>query len=239
VNAVAALGRIPAVLTRPVAAFSGLARNDGAWLFPAFLIALLLVLPSATVLRPLYLQKQHAMMDQLVERGVLTEEKAHEVARQMDEQKSSPRPLATALQTALGLLLQVALRFVLPAAILLGGAAFVMEARTTFGAMLGVVAYASVPAGLREIVRTPLQLAKGSLDVYFSPAVLTGTRGLGGFALNLLDFFDLWILGLLIYALATVTGMSRGRAVGLVLPLWGFYSLMKIGLKVSPLGAAF
>jgi hypothetical protein len=75
------------------------------------------------------------------------------------------------------------------------------------------------------------------LDVYFSPAVLTGTQGLGGFALNLLDLFDLWILALIILGVSTVTGMSRGRAAGLVLPLWGFYSLAKFGLKASPLGS--
>ena len=236
-SAAAALRRIPAVLTRPAAAFAGFTRKDTAWLFPAVLIALLLVLPAQTVLRPLYLDKQQAMMEQLVDRGILTEEKAHEVARAVEEQKARPKPGALLWQTLLGMAIQIALRIVLPAALLLAGAVFVMEARTTFAPMLAVMAYGSLPAGVREIVRAPLQLAKGSLDVYFSPAALTGTQGMGGFALNLLDLFDIWILALVILGVSTVTGMSRGRAAGLVLPLWGFYSLAKIGLKASPLGS--
>ena len=236
-SAAAALRRIPAVLTRPATAFTGFTPKDWSWILPAALVALLLVLPAQTVLRPLYLEKQQAVMDQLVEKGLLTEEKAHEVARAVEEQKANPKPVALIWQTLLGMVIQIALRLLLPAALLLAGAVFVMEARTTFAPMLAVMSYGSLPAGLREIVRAPLQLAKGSLDVYFSPAALTGTEGLGGFALNLLDLFDLWILALVILGVSSVTGMSRGRAAGLVLPLWGFYSLAKFGLKASPLGS--
>lgn len=236
-SAAAALRRIPAVFTRPGAAFTGFTPKDTAWIFPAVLLTLLLVLPAQTVLRPLYLDQQQVMMDQMVEKGILTEEKAHEVARAVEEQKAHPKPVALLWQTILGMVLQIALRIVLPAALLLAGAVFVMEARTTFAPLLGVMAYGSLPAGVRELVRAPLQLAKGSLDVYFSPAVLTGTQGLGGFALNLLDLFDIWILVLVILGVSTVTGMTRGRAAGLVLPLWGFYSLIKLGLKASPLGS--
>jgi hypothetical protein len=237
VSPAAALRRVALVFTRPSAAFAGLAESRTEWLVPAVLVSLLVVIPGQTVLRPLYLEKQQTVLENYVERGVLTEEQAHEAQRRVQDQTSGRSAVGAILQGVLGLVLQVGLRYALPAALLTAGAAFIMEARARYTGVLGAVAFASVPAGLREIVRTPLQLARGSLDVYFSPAVLTGTKGLGGFALNIFDLFDLWILGLLVIALALVTGTTRARSAGLVLPLWGVYSLLKFGLKASPLGA--
>jgi hypothetical protein len=237
VSVAAALRRVALVLTRPSAAFEGLAASRTEWIVPAVLVSLLVVIPGQTVLRPLYLEKQQTVLESYVERGVLTEEQAHEAQRRVQDQTAGRGAVSTILQGLLGLVLQVGLRYALPAALLTAGAAFIMEARARFTGVLGAVAFASVPAALREIVRAPLQLARGSLDVYFSPAVLTGTKGLGGFALNTFDLFDLWILALLVVGLAQVTGTTRARSAGLVLPLWAVYSLLKVGLKASPLGA--
>ncbi len=231
------LKRMLLVLTRPAAAFVGLEQDRFGWLLPAALVSLIMILPAQTVLYPQHLAQQREVMQRYVERGVLTEEQAHAVNERVAEQGAGRAAVKVVLQSVLGLVIQIALRYLLPAALLLAGCTFVMEARTRYAGVLAAVAYSSLPAALREIVRTPLRLSKGDLEVFFSPAVLTGTQSVGGYALDLLDLFDLWILALLIVGLATVTGISRGRAAGLVLPLWGILSLLKIGLKASPLGA--
>ena len=117
---------------------------------------------------------------------------------------------------------------------------FALSSPTRFPAVLGVVSLAALPAALREIVRTPLQHAKGSLDVYFGPAAFVGhTRTTGAQALAMLDLFDIWILVLLVMGLAEVGHVPRARAATLVLPLWFVLVLVHLGLKASPLGAAF
>ena len=80
-------------------------------------------------------------------------------------------------------------------------------------------------------------LYAGHLDIYFGPAALTGTQNLGGYALGMLDFFDIWILGLTTVGLAATAGISRARAAGLVFPLWFVVCLAKLGIKASPFGA--
>jgi len=103
----------------------------------------------------------------MVERGVLTGEKAHELAPRGRGAEGEPGRWRWSARRSSGWSSRP-LALILPAAILLAGCVWVMERRTTFPAMLGVVAYGSLPAAVREIVRAPLQLAKGSLDVYFS-----------------------------------------------------------------------
>ncbi len=113
-----------------------------------------------------------------------------------------------------------------------------MERRLRYPAVLATLSFAALPALVRELVRTPLQYSKGSLDVYFGPAALVGhTETLGAYALSLIDLFDAWILGLLIVGLADVAQISRSRAAMLVLPLWLVLALLKLGIKATPLGA--
>lgn len=231
------LQRLLLVITQPSAAFRGLKGDRISWLLPVLVVSLLMT-GSPQLLHSLYMEKQEAVMEELVDRGVLSEEQAHE-ARQKVSDSSGDRGAGTVLlQMLLGMATQLVFRYVLPAALLLAGVRFVMEGHARFGVVLSVMGFASVPAAIREILRTPLQMAEGSLDVYFGPAALSGTHTVGGYALSMLDLFDAWILALLVLGISTVGPISRARAAGLVIPLWLIYSLAKIGLKASPFGAA-
>ncbi|MCK4303641.1 MAG: YIP1 family protein [Candidatus Eisenbacteria sp.] len=233
-----ALRRLSLVVTQPTTAFRGLGNDRTSWLLPALLVSLLAAV-SPILMSTLHVEKQMAAVEQMVDRGIITEEMAAEIQQKTAERASNRALGPTLFQVLLGVLSHLAFRYLLPAALLLAGVRFVMEGRATFPAVLSVVAFSSVPAGIRELVRTPLQLAEGTLEIQFSPALLAGgSQNLGAYALNLLDFFDIWILALLILGLAAVGPISRGRAAGLVLPLWLIYSLAKIGLKASPFGAA-
>jgi hypothetical protein len=231
-----ALRRMLLVITQPTAAFRGLATSRLAWLLPALLVALLTVI-SPQLMPDLLMERQEAMIEDLIDRQLLSEEQAMDARQRLTDQVGDRTTGKVLLQMLLGVVSQVVLRYILPAALLLAGVRFVMEGRAGFSAVLGAVAYSAVPAGIREIIRTPLQLAEGTLDIHFGPAALTGTHTLGGYALGLLDFFDLWIVVLLIVGIATVGPLSRGRAAGLVLPLWILFCLAKIALKASPFGA--
>jgi hypothetical protein len=233
------LRRMVLVFTRPAEAFRGLQQSRWSWLVPATLVCLLMSL-APQFLHELQYERQQATLDALIERGVLSEAQGHDARQRIADDAAARGPGRVAQQVLLGLVASLAFRFVLPAALLLAGLRFVLERNTRFPVVLATLSFAALPAGLREILRTPLQHAKGSLDVYFGPAALVGhTRSVGAYALSLLDLFDLWVLALLTVGLAEVTGAPRGRVAGLVVPLWLVSVLLRLGLKATPFGAAF
>lgn len=231
--------RMALVFTRPTEAFRGLAAEPWAWVAPAALVCLLMTVAPQFVYH-LHSERQQAALDALIDRGLLTEEQAQEARQRIADDAENRGPAKIAQQVGLGLVGSLAIRFMLPAALLLAGLRFVHASQVRFPAVLGALSLAAMPAGLREIVQAPLQYAKGSLDVYFGPAALVGhTRTIGAQALGLLDVFDLWVLALLVVGLAEVGQVSRPRAAALVLPLWLVLALLRLGLKASPFGAAF
>jgi hypothetical protein len=233
---IGALERLILAVTHPGAAFSGLQHDRFAWILPLIVLTVLTWLPSQVpTIRSLQIDRQQAQMERLLDSGLLSEDQSGEIVEKLDGLREIGLG-QRALRFGLGSVSLLLFRIMLPAILLLVGVRFVMEGRAGFAALMNAVTFAAIPAGIREIIRLPLQLAKGSLDVYFSPAVLTGTDSVGGYALNQLDLFDLWVLALLIPAVATVGGISPRRAAGLVLPLWAVHTLLKIGYKATPFG---
>ena len=231
--------RMALAFLRPSDAFRGLSAEPWSWAAPAVLVCLLMSL-APQIVYDLHYQRQQVALDTLVDRGLLGAETARAARLRIADDAADRGPGRIAQQVTVSGVTALAFRFILPAALLLMGLRFALASRVGFSAVLGALSLAALPAGLREIVRTPLQYAKGSLDVYFGPAALAGhTRTPGAQALGLLDFFDLWVLALLIVGLAEVGQVSRGRAAALVLPLWLALALLRFGLKASPLGAAF
>jgi len=225
------------MLIWPRATVRRLPTRGTAWLLPAGVIALLLVLPSLTVLRPLELEARAELLDRYADQGWLSAEEAHDAERRLAELgQTEPAAHVVAFQLAIGLLFQIAVRFLLPAWLLLAGARFVLEAEVRYRELLSAVAFAAVPAGVRELARTPLRLARGDLDVHFSPAALAPAETFGAQALRCLDAFDLWIVGLLVLAVAATARLSYGRAAALVVPLWGAACLLRLGLSATPIG---
>lgn len=230
--------RLRLLFTRPAHAFDHLSATPHAWLVPACLVALLMTLPGQTVLRPLLIERQQRALTSYVTQGLLSPEEAVESEARILAQAAGRTPATALVQGLLAFLAHVALRVLLPATLLFTGARFVMDGQVRMTGMLGAVAFAAAPAGLRELLRAPLQAAAGTLEIHFGPAALTGTATPGGYALGLLDLFDLWIVGLLVVGVGRVAHLSPARALGLVLPLWILYGLMKLAVKASPLGSA-
>jgi hypothetical protein len=230
------LARLFGILYRPSGTAQGLASDRHSWIVPLLLLALCIWLPAQhPQIRQMQIEEQRDRVEQISDRGLLPAEQSAEMLARLDRQEAATikqRVGQFAVAAAsLGLL-----RLLFPALLLWVGLRHVMEGQARFLAVVSVLAYSAIPAGIRALLRGLLQLARGSLDVHFSPAILTGTESVGGFALDQLDLFDLWILALLIPALAAIGSVTRGRAAGLVLPLWGVYSLLKIAFRASPFG---
>lgn len=230
--------RFGLIFSQPSVAFRGLRESRWVWLWPALVIALCMVIAPQFV-SDLQAEKQIRAVDELVDRGLVQEEGADELRQRIREGAEDTGIAKAVLWSTVGTVYKIAFRFLLPAAVLLLGVRFVMAGRARYSEVLAALSFASLPAALREIVRTPLQMSKGDLDVSFGPAMLTGTDTVSGYALGLIDLFDLWILYLLVIGLAEVGPLSRGRAATLVVPLWIVFSLFKLGMRASPFGSVF
>jgi Yip1 domain len=231
------LKRMIAVITQPSQAWQGLAWDRFTWIIPFLLVAI--VTATGPLLLPeLYSEQQLEMVDNYVDQGIFGEDQAFEMRERIENEGESKTAISVITSLLMAMVGQFIIRALIPAAILLIGVRFIMEGQIRYWSMISLISFTSLPAMIRELVRVPLQMSKNSLDVFFSPAVLTGTDSTAGFALNVLDVFDLWILYLLITGMASVSGITRGRAAGLVIPLWAILCLGMIGIKMSRFGGS-
>lgn len=99
--------------------------------------------------------------------------------------------------------------------------------------VLSVYSYSSLIAVLSIVIKTPLQLAKGSSQVYTSAAL--AVPGLSPQStlfriLNSFDIFTLWQLWAVILGLATIYGFTTKKSAMGVLSIWAIWVVLKVGL---------
>ncbi|MBD3235172.1 MAG: hypothetical protein GF330_00520 [Candidatus Eisenbacteria bacterium] len=232
------LERIGGILLWPRRYGRSLVADRLSWLAPLMLLAVLTWLPSQpAALREMRIAREQAQVTRLIDRGVLSAEQGEAMVERLEAQREAPWSVRAG-QLAIGALSLGVLRILFPALLLWAGVRFVMEGRARYLAVVSVLAHSAVPAGIRELVRAPLQRLTQTTEIEFSPAIWTGTDTLGGYALAQLDLFDIWILAVLVGTLAAVGGIGRARAAGLVLPLWAVYTLLKLAYRATPFGMA-
>ena len=89
----------------------------------------------------------------------------------------------------------------------------------------------------RELIRLPLMLAKGSVEVYTSPAAFAATDNRAViYGLQMFDLFDLYRLVVLAMGLAVVSALPVRRAAYPVLVIWLLFGLAGVGCALSPIG---
>ncbi|HEX9163773.1 MAG TPA: Yip1 family protein [Thermoanaerobaculia bacterium] len=114
-----------------------------------------------------------------------------------------------------------------------------------FKQALSVVLYAWLPRVIYGIILTIVVLAKGSVDVGAIPMVVRSNLS---FLVDLkaqpvlfsllssLDVFTIWTIVLLIIGFAFVSGMTRARSAAIIVTLWAFALIIKLG--IAALGAS-
>lgn len=228
------LTRLWRVIVSPARAFLNLERDRFSWIAPTIVLAILIWAPSQfPTIRSMQIERQREQLEKIIDRGVMPADQGEKMLARLDAEREVGIGKRLG-QLGLAMVTLPVFRFFLPALLLWIGVRYIMEGQARFLAVVNVMAFSAAPAGLREILRAPLQLSKGDLGVHFSPAALTGTESVGGYALDTIDLFDAWILVLLVIGIARVGGLSRNRAAGLVLPLWAVYTLLKIAYRASP-----
>ncbi len=232
------VNRIKRVLIAPATAFQGIAEDRFGWMIPFFIVSFALVCGSF-FLPELYQARQMEMYDRLLEQDLVTEEQALEIQEVTEADQHEPSLGETIFAVFMSIGAQFLLRYLIPAGILTIGTQYIMGGQISYRTMLSLLSFSVVPAGIRSLLLIPLQSSQNTLDIFFSPAIFTGTDSLIGFTLSLLDVFDVWILWLLVIGISTAANISRGRALSLVVPLWLLVCIFLIRFKATPLGQFF
>jgi hypothetical protein len=224
------LARFGRLFTAPQKAFVP-PRTRALWLVPLVVLSLVQV-TEALLLQDLYKQK---MVQNLSQNEKIPEEQRAKIVEQM--QGSTNGNARIILGQVAGVASSVAIAYLLPALLYLLGLNFVMGGAAKFREVFTVVVFSNLVSLPREIIRLPLMLAKGSVDIYTSPAAFIASGGKAlTFALNLFDVFELYRLFLLMAGFAVITALPLRKTAFPVILVWVLYGLLGVGCMLSPIG---
>lgn len=102
----------------------------------------------------------------------------------------------------------------LEAAIAMFWGNFVFAGQTTFKRVLSVCLYGNILFAVGSLVHVPLIMAKDSMAVTLSPAILVADKGISSFAyqaLSKLSLFHIWEIVVVGIGMAAVYGFSRNK----------------------------
>jgi hypothetical protein len=226
--------RVVDTFVAPTKTFEDIRRN-ASWWMPWLLSAVLAVLFSYVVLSKIGLP---ALVDGVV----------HQSASLEDRLANSPPEEAASIRHSIEM--QFRFMYVAPvifliigvivAGIFLGTANFVFGGRATFGQMLAVWFYGTLPLAVSTIL-TIISVYAGISGDSFNIKNPVGTN-VGYYLMNgetphwlvtLLSSFDIiaiWSAVLLTIGISTVAGIKRGAAAVVVFGWWAIYALLQTGI---------
>jgi Yip1 domain len=222
-----ALGRIPGALFSPVKTFASIARRP-TWLPPLILWTICSLAVTFVVLPKI--DYERIIRDAMEKRGQTVSED------RMQSIVEGQAKIGNIVGMAWGALAPTFISLLLAAIYLGAFKAFGWDMK--FRQALGVTTHAFVPAvvgtllvipvisqreqvdprGMADLVRSNLGFLVSRTD---SPALYS--------LLSSIDVFSFWVMALLTVGFSEATGVSRGKAAGVVVSLWALYVLGKTG----------
>jgi membrane protein, antimicrobial resistance system len=229
------LGRMVGALFSPEATFSDVAGRPN--LLAPLMIFVIITLASTIVVVP-RMDFETMMRDQLEQSGRTRNMSPSDVDRMVR--------FSVAFGKGIGYsspIIAIAIWAIIAGVILLAFRLFGGEG--TYKQAFSVTLYAWVPLMIKSIITTFVVMSRGSVNpeemevmVRSNPAFLVDlhTQRVLWSLLSSLDLFTIWTLVLLIIGFAFVSRTSKARSAAIVIGLWAFALLIKLGF--AALGAA-
>jgi hypothetical protein len=201
------------------------------WIAPLVLLSLM-QFAQGILLRDLALENMRAK----IERSELVPEDQKESILR-DLQPGADPPGKVVGQTLFGVATFWVIGFLVPAVLFLVGLNFVLGARASFRPVFTVAAFSGLVLLVRELLRTPIMLARDTVHVHTSPAAFLSEPSAAALAaLGSFDVFELYRMVVLTFGLSAVSGVAPRRAAVPVVGVWLLYLLATVGCALSPLG---
>ena len=122
-------------------------------------------------------------------------------------------------------------------AAVLKGVAAVAGGQVGFRRIFAFVCYSAVISAIGSIIKIPLVLAKGSVDVRTSLAALAPSMDLrspAAVVLGSFDIFAIWQIVAICFGFSVLTGFGIKKSSGIVVGLWAILIVIRIGLAMLP-----
>ena len=211
------------IITDPEAAFKYL-KNFPSWIFPIVLSLLLgLAYMASTGDIQLKMQKDF----------ILNSERIPEASKdKMLENLENPSFFQKTVVPTLSVVLGTVAVPVIIALVLLLFGNFVFGGGSNFKVMFSAVAWAGIIGFIEGVIKLPLVISKGSLEIYTSLALLMDldqSKTLLFQVLNLVDVFAIWKIFVYATAFAVVYQFSKGKSYITVISLYLVASIIGIG----------
>ncbi len=208
------------VFTSPSTAARGIAERPG-WLVP-LIIVLAVIFIFGFVTYEYQAEPQREMLEKIQsERGVETDINA----------RLAPT-LANRAKSGVWIALGIGILLVLIPALVLNGVARVAGTNVGFKRMFAWMSAAGLILALGMIIKLPIIIAKGSIDVRTSLAMLAPSVGIQtplGVLLNSFDIFSIWAVVATVIGFAVLTGFNNKKSALIVVGLWLVYVLIHVG----------
>ena len=221
------LPRAWAILFRPRREFQEMASESRAtWLTPMLLLSITAIL---VVVVAGYLKSQAAMMGEIQlppDWEFWTPEMQNNY---MQAQQATQGPVFLYIMPMVGSLTSLWLGWLLLAALLHFGSTL-LGGRGSMQNALNIVAWASLPFAVRDILRIVFMLAAGHAILSPGLSGFTSTPGFVSQLLTRLDIFLIWHVVLLVIGFALTDGLPRDKAVTGVLVVIVLVLLSQAGL---------
>jgi hypothetical protein len=214
------------VIVAPARAFEAVVRNPSTLWQPLLAVALVNGLVVMAFYDRLVIPEQQAA----IEEQELSPEEAAQAEAMLEG------GAARGASYTLGFL-GTPLASVVTAAAIHVGAAFLLGGSGTFLASWAAVAYTLLIGIVEWLVKLPVMLAEGRLEVFFGPALLLEDHDPGRFLdafLGQLDLFTIWKAAVMAIGVAVVHRLKRrGPAFALVFGLWLLWALISAALGTA------
>jgi hypothetical protein len=225
------LQRVYGVFFSPKAAFAPRVPKI-AWILPLVIIA---AFQSAEgyLLRPMNLER---MEQKLLQTDMPPEARDRALEGLEGQREQGPESMAIGFAGAAIWIFLAG--FLLPSLLYWVGANFICGGSGAYWSIVSVVGLSHLVFVVRSILTVPLKLAKNSLDVFTSLALLPVAEAGSKLsnALNVFDVFDLWYIFVASVGLSMVSGIRRGQALGVVILLWAVWALIRVVLAFVATG---
>ncbi|HEX5941674.1 MAG TPA: Yip1 family protein [Anaerolineales bacterium] len=221
------LPRAQAMLFRPRRGFQEMASESRAtWLTPMLLLSITAIL---VVVVAGYLKSRAAMMGEIQFPPDWEFWPPEMQNNYMQAQQATQGPVFLYIMPMVGSLTSLWLGWLLLAALLHFGSTL-LGGRGSMQSALNIVAWASLPFAVRDILRIVFMLAAGHAILSPGLSGFTSTPGFVSQLLTRLDIFLIWHVVLLVIGFALTDGLPRSKAVTGVLVVIVLVLLSQAGL---------
>ena len=218
------LTKLVLIFTNPGKVFANLKLYPD-WLWPMLLI-LVFTIASSFLLKDLGIRE--------AKQKILDSEQIPEEQKEMIIERMEQGGTMQMVMGVVGPVVFIFAAFAIAAGVLYLTGNFVFGGTTTYKTMFSVYTWGYVVSILEAIIKVPLALAKNSVNVYTSLAVLfdPAKSGTTLFKLaNAIDIFSLWRLFLWGLGISIIYKFSQGKAYGIVIFWYIAWTLISIGLS--------